>query len=226
MRSEIRRFLLISSAAMAMSFSASADTLFQNTTGDLTNRFSPGLFEVGDQIHLTHVGFITNFSFEFYGLSSGLTFAGPVEAQVKIYLMDGPLFNGENSPGTLLYTSGFSAIPGPTERSTFIYTAGADFPAQGLLISSTNITWSLQFRGMGTGDELGVDLYSPPTVGQDFPDYWRNTGVGLNPWVLETNAVAVDFAAQFQGTIPEPSVFALGVVGGLVMLVSGRKRKA
>jgi hypothetical protein len=227
MRSEFRRFLFISSAALTLAFSTSADDLFKNTTTDLNYRFNPGTQEVGDQIVLSHVGYLTNFAFEFYGtntLSPGNSvFAGPVEARVQIYLMNGPLFNGIITPGRALFTSDWTAI-GPTPRSTLAFTAGTDFPAAGLLLETTDITWSVQFRGMGATDQVGVDLYSPATVGQDYPDYWRYD-TGLNGWILETNVVSADFAARFQGTIPEPSVVSLAIVGGVVMLAASRKRK-
>jgi len=192
---------------MTLALSASADTLFDNTMTDLNYRFNPGTQEVGDQILLSHTAFLTNFAFEFYGtntLSAGsLTFAGNVEVRVKIYQMDGPLFNGYNSPGTPLYTGDWIVI-GATPRNTMVFTANGDFPTEGLPIPTTNITWSVQFRGLGAGDEAGVDLYSPSTVGQVFPDYWKYDEQ-LKGWILETNSVAVDFAARLQGTIPEPS---------------------
>jgi hypothetical protein len=228
MRCEFRRILFLSLTLLTLAFSASADLLFDNSTTDLKYRFNPGTQEVGDQIVLADSGFLTQFRFEYYGTNTlspdNLAFAGNVEAQVKFYLMDGPLFNGENSPGTPRYTSGWSAI-GPTVRNTLIYSAGLDFPTEGLLISTTNLTWSVQFRGMGATDEVGVDIYSPATVGKDFPDYWR-FDTQLSHWILETNVVAMDFAARFQGTIPEPSVISLAVVGGVVMLIAGRRRRA
>ena len=233
MRFEFRRFLFLASAVISFTSSASADLLFDNSTTDLLYRFNPGTREVGDQIQLASAGALTTFAFEFYGTNSlspgNLAFSGAVEARVAIYLMDGPLFNGENTPGSPLYVSSWSTIPGPTIRNTFVYQAGQDFPAGGLLIPSTNITWSVQFRGMGPTDEVGVDIYSTPTVGKDYADYWQydpSLGGGVGGWLLETNVVPVDFAARFQGTIPEPSIISLAVVGGAVMLIAGRRRKA
>jgi len=231
MHSEIRKILFLSSAVLTLAYSASADLLFDNSTTDLKYRFNPGTQEVGDQIQLAHAGYLTNFAFEFYGTNSlspgNLAFAGNVEAQVKIYLMDGPLFNGENSPGKAIYTSGWSLIGPPTSRDTLIYSAGIglDFEAGGLLIDTTNITWSVQFRSLGATDEVGVDIYSPPTVGGSLSDYWRYDS-DLSTWILETNSVPMNFAAKFQGTIPEPSVVGLAIVGGAVMLIAGRKRSA
>ena len=225
MRSEFRKILFVTSAAMVLAFTAPADTLFDNSTTDLNYRLNPGTQQVGDQIKLLSSGYLTNFAFEYYGTNTAnpanTSFAGTVQAQVSIYLMDGPLFNGYATPGKQIYFSSWFTI-NPTSRATLVYTAGIDFAPGGLLIPSTDITWAVQFRGMGATDTVGVDVYSAPTVGQDFPDYWRNTGSG---WVLETNAVPVDFAAKFQGTIPEPSVVSLAIVGGVVMMIAGRKRK-
>ena len=107
--------------------------------------------------------------------------------------MDGPLFNGYSTPGTSFYDSGLFSVGSPTPRSTFVFTAGSDFAAGGLYVPSSDITWSVQFTGLGTGDDLGVDIYSPPTVGSDFPDWWENTGSG---WTLNTNNLPMNFAAS------------------------------
>ena len=62
---------------------------------------------------------------------------------------------------------------------------------------TSNMTWSVQFRGMNTGDTVGVDLYTPPVWGQDYPDYWLNAG---GSWQLMTNnsGVHIDFGAVMQ----------------------------
>ena len=84
----------------------------------------------------------------------------------------------------------------------------------------SNMTWTVQFRGMGAGDAVGVELYSPPVVGQDYPDYWQNDGSG--DWELMTNSVPMDFAALMQATVPEPSMLVLSIFGGLGLLIAVR----
>jgi hypothetical protein len=168
---------------------------------------------------------LTDFSFEYWGANSihPDSFTGTIEARVQFYLNNGtPSFNGYATPGTSFYDSGFFSVPTPTTRSTFDFTAGVDFPAWGLVMPAvSNMTWSVQFVGMGAGDSVGLDIYSPPTVGQDYPDYWQNNG-GAG-WALMTNTPPMDFAARMDATVPEPSTLALAVVGGLGLLVFARR---
>ncbi len=111
---------------------------------------------------------------------------------MRFYENDGPLFNGYAAPGTRFFDSGWFSIPSPTARSTLIFTAGSDFPADGLFMPVDEMTWSVQFRGMQTDDSAGVDLYSPPVIGGSYPDYWENNG----GWTLLTNSVPMDFGAR------------------------------
>jgi hypothetical protein len=201
----------------------SATTLFDNTVNDLNLRFNPGTLQVGDEINLASTGNLTDFSFEYWGTASGANFAGTVQAEVKFYLNTGPLFNGYPTPAaTPFYDSGLFSVPSPTPRSTFVFTAGSDFPGGGLNLPATDMTWSVQFSGMGAGDAVGVDLYSPPVVGSEvgsFGDYWQYNG----GWTLLTNSIGpVDFGAYMVATVPEPSSMTLSLLGGVGMLIAMR----
>jgi hypothetical protein len=83
------------------------------------------------------------------------------------------------------------------------------------------MTWSVQFQGMTLADSVGVDIYSPPTAGGDYPDYWQNNG----GWTLLTNVVPMDFAARFEAnaTVPEPATLTLSILGGLGILTLARR---
>lgn len=193
---------------------AHADVIFNNSTNDLNTRFNPGTLEVGDEILLAGTArYLYNFSFEYWGTASGASFAGPVEARVQFYVNNGALFNGYPTPGTNFFDSGWFGGFSPTPRLTLDFTAGNDFPSTGLLITNSDITWSVTFRGMGAGDNVGVDIYSPPVVGSDYPDYWENNG----GWALKTNSIPMDFATVWEASIapvPEPSAIALLLLGG------------
>ena len=199
-----------------------ATVIFDNSANDLVTRFDPGTNEVGDEIILAGTErYLTNFSFEYWGTNSTGTnyFSGYVEARVRFYQNNGPLFNGYPSPGTNFYDSGWFSIV-PTPRSTLNFLSGHDFACSGLFLPVTsNMTWSVQFRGMDVTDSVGVDLYSPPVVGQDYPDYWLNTG---GSWMLRTNSsgVNVDFAAKMQATgiNPNPPLLTSSTFGNFLLL--------
>jgi hypothetical protein len=207
----------------------SAATIYNNSVHDLTNRFNPGPFQVGNEITFASTErLLTNFSFEFWGTNTAspgnTTFAGSVHAEVRFYLNDGTNFNGYATPGTMFYDSGLFAVTSPTARSTFVFTGQDDFGG-GLLIPGDSITWTVQFFGMGGTDSLGLDLYSPPTVGSNFSDYWENQGSG---WALKTNSLSssMSFGSRFDATVPEPSSITLSILGGVgLFLVFGRMRR-
>lgn len=222
------------SGALLLSLTApsSADVIYSNTTNDYAGgtRFDPGIAEVGDEINLTHTGFLTNFSFEFWGENTAnpAAFAGTVEARVQFYRMNGTPFNGYATPGAFsFFDSGWISLGvTPQPRATLQFVAGVDFAPQGLFIPDTDITWSVQFRGMGATDTVGLDIFSPVTVGSNFPDYWWRNPADSN-WYLMTDetGIPMNFAARFEANIPEPSSLSLLALGGLAALWMRRGRK-
>ena len=220
---QIQRLLAVGVVGVGMCGSLPAATIFDNSSNDLGVRFNPGTLEVGDEIMLAGTDrYLTFFSFEYWGVSTlnPSLFAGTVEARVQFYANSGAPFNGYNTPSsTSFYNSDwFSISPTLTGRSTLEFTAGSDnIPVDGLFLPSSDMTWTVQFRGMAGTDTAGVDLYSPPTIGTevgDFGDYWANDG----GWMLLTNTVSrMDFAAQFQA-VPEPSSLVISLAGGLSLL--------
>jgi hypothetical protein len=196
--------------------------IYDNSVNDLVTRFEPGALEVGDQIvFFGPERYLTQFNFEYWGANTThpASFSGAVEARVRFYENNGPLFKGYAAPGTNFYDSDWFAIPSPTPRSTLNFFAGLDFPADGLFIPVDEMTWSVQFRGMGAGDSVGVDLYSPPVIGWGYPDYWEKDG----GWALLTNSVPMDFAARLfavSGPVvnPNPPWITFAVDGSNLML--------
>src|SRR5882724_9081212 len=166
----IRRnaLLLVAVGSIFCSPTLRATIIYDNTVNDLFTRFNPGATEVGDEILLGSTErYLTNFSFEYYGTNTAspgnVAFAGPVQARVLFYLNDGAAFNTYPTPGTVIFNSDWFGGFGPTSRGTLIFSAGSDFASAGLYLPMfSNMTWSVQFRGMGATDEVGVDLYSSP----------------------------------------------------------------
>lgn len=203
-------------------FSAKAEVIYDNSANDLGVRFELGNnLEVGDQILLTSTGYLTNFSFEYFAYDPVNPTDLAVQANVKFYMMFGPAGDqGYPTPGPVpIWESGWFGLPS-SERATMNFLAGQDFSPTGLFLPVTEITWSIQFQGINANDLVGIDIYSPPTVGASYPDYWENSGSG---WVLKTNTVPMNFAARFEANIPEPSSLSLLVLGGLATFILRRK---
>ena len=219
----VRVYLAISVLCFGLAMPLSAATIYDNSTTDLSTRFDPGTSQVGNEIILAGTDrYLTGFSFEYWELN---TSGSQVQADVQFYLNDGTLFNGYASPGpTSFFNSGWFNVSA-TARSTEVFSiADGDFGAGGLFLPvESNMTWTVQFRGMGTGDSAGVDLYGPPSVGQAYSDYWQNSGTS---WALMTNSAApplANFAADMVATVPEPSTMALSVLGGMGLLIMARR---
>jgi hypothetical protein len=173
-----------------------ADLIYDNSRNDLSTRFSPGTNEVGDEIVMTTTNtsrYVTNFSFEYYGTN----FSGNEQARLRFYRNDGTnSTSGPPVPFTIIYDSGFFPIGAPP-RATLIFTHAN---SQLNVLVPDDFTWSVQFRGIDPGEniDVGVDLYSPPTVGANYDDYWDN---GADGWQLKSiPSLAVNFAARVQAS--------------------------
>jgi hypothetical protein len=215
--------------ALVIPASAATQTIFNNSVNDLLYRFNPGTNQVGDQIVVggsPAFRNLTMFSFEYWGTNTAnpLVFSGNVKARVRFYENDGPQFNGYDTPGTKFYDSDWFSIV-PTNRSTLVFSGGSDFGGGVLPLPADEFTWTVQFSGMDLTDSVGLDIYSPPTVGQDYPDYWAYTG---GNWLLLTNndGIPMNFAAKMDA-VPEPSAAVLSLMGGLgLLLAAGKLRRA
>jgi hypothetical protein len=199
-----------------------AAIVYDNSSNDLNFDHDPGTSEVGDEIFLDGTErWLSEFTFEYWGSADDpLAFTGSVEARIRFYLNDGPAYpDAEDAflPGTVIWDTGTFAIT-PTERATLTFTdfvVGTTVPLTGPLPES--LTWTVQFSGFGPNDLAGVTIYSPPTVGNNFDDYWVNDGVA---WTLQTNIIAMDFAARLSA-VPEPSTLLLALLG-LAAIVAGK----
>jgi hypothetical protein len=234
------------SAAVGLLLAASAPVnavlIYQDSTAgsDLQTRFQ--MFngvQYGDELVLAGTERqLQSFSLEYFGTGTANgAFSGNVEVRVALIVNNGVLSSGYATPGTVLYDSGFFAVA-PTDRSTINFSQ-ADFlaytPGPIILPSTADITLVVEFRGLaGTDvvgvDTAGVDLYSPPTIGANFPDYWENTGSG---WVLKhivdptdptgLTYIPVNFGAEIDAiatsSVPETFNTFAGLLMGLGLLV-------
>jgi hypothetical protein len=187
-----------------------ADVVYNNSTNDLGIRFNIGTAEVGDEIVLAGTArLITNFVFQYWGEN----FSGNEAARVRFYANDGtnaPAGTNILVPKTLLYDSGTFSVPA-TPRSTLIFDQST---LGGGVWVPDSFTWSVQFFGIEDGESAGVDLYSPPTVGGNYLEFWENAGSfdwQYRSIVFNGTNVPANFGA-FVEAVPEPSALSLAML--------------
>lgn len=205
--------MVASGLLLTISTQAHAGVLYNNSTTDTGNSLSFVNGEtIGDEIVMgdpSPLDYVTDFSFEIY--SSESVFVGD-DVQMEVYLMqnNGTSFNGYPSPNTVLYDSGLFSLETPQQfTGSDVGTVNVDLSSSPVTIPQ-DVTLAVEVTGLDAGDNLGIELFDPPTVGQNYDDYWLNNG----SWGLYTNTVPTAFGAEVDGTaIPEPSMGMLGFFG-------------
>jgi hypothetical protein len=237
MRNALRNlcWLLVGAACVGSVATAFADVLYDNSENDLLTRFNPGSSQVGSEINLSGSGqSMTYFSFEFYAINTinpSTLSSADINADVIFYDNTGAPYNTYATPNNVLYNSGSFSVSGllygspttPTTRDTIIFNE-SDFGGPLSLGGINTLTWTVQFSGLGAGDEVGLDIYGPPTVGSNHGDYWLWNGTSWELDEIPGFAPGDAFASVVQGTlVPEPSVFALASLGGFGLLAFLRR---
>lgn len=222
-----------------------ADVLYQDTTNQTGINLTgfDNNQQIGQEIWLGSVlpEYLTNFSFEYYSPDS--SWSDTVYADVRLFENNGPLTaSGYATPGTLFYDSGPVAVPNPIQYNgdsasnglvaTYLL-SDLQFPtAGGTALNSnfvlpTNFTFTVAFSGLTGAESVALPMFDPPTVGTNYNDYWYDAS---GTWELLTNAniPELGFAAEFNGSptpTPEPTVFALGALGGAMLAAFARRRQ-
>jgi hypothetical protein len=203
--------------------------LYQNAAPNFQNaNFNNGNGQEGNQIILAGTAasdLITSFSFQFDYTGS---LASPdASADVRFYANDGTPYNGYASPGTVLFDSGTFSIGGYTTGSTENWFSPADFTGTGAgldpgvgVVVPQDFTWTVTFSGLQAGENAGLAVYYPPTVGSDaLPngDAWIDPSSGLE--AANDSGNPLEFGAVFNGipevTTPDSSCLPISVVSVL-----------
>lgn len=228
-RGQLGLLVGVACASVSMTVGAADSIIFNNTspTGFQSGYFNPGTTEVGDQIYFGQGGLapfrsVTGFNFQYWSASTDANWG--VQARLKFYANDGALFDGAYaSPGTVLYDSGYFALPLFNGYQVLSFGTPGDFPAVGIQVPQTSMTWTIQFQGADVNDTYGLALFTSPTVGTDPSDYWQYVS---GAWQLATNTLVPDMSFGAVVTAaPEPSSFALSILGGLGLLAWTRRMR-
>ena len=223
--SNLLKCLAVFSALLPFSTSAQS-IVYDNSSNDLNRTYLPTTAngtEFGDEINLGLGGrTVTNFKFEYF---LGATASNNETVQLFLRANDGPLITRTNpdgttfqvaSPGTILYTSPVLSL-----QSGFQTAEASGFE---VTVPDT-LTWSVTFNGIDTGEVAGLRVYSPPTVGSSFADFWQKNDGTWNTYLFDNPAGPANFAARVTA-VPEPTTMALGLLAGLSFLgYRGFKRR-
>ncbi len=200
-------------AALISIQTAGAEIIYNNTTTYRDEGYT-STNEYGDQILLSGTSrTVSKFTFEYF--TTGVNPGGTAELTVRFYLNDA-LSGGFYGPGTLLWTSDPFAAPDAGGRSVLTYEPNVFIGKGG--IGYNEFTWTVQFSNPTDGGTWGLSMYSPPTVGGNYDDYWEHDALG--EWLLKTNRydVPMNFAARVEA-VPEPNAMVLGIAGALAVLL-------
>jgi hypothetical protein len=211
--------LAVAFAALA-SLSAKAQIIAYDNTSNYQNVVSSqGNIEIGDEINLTTgASTISDFQFEY-----NYNGAGTPTGILRIYAKDA---NSGLAPGTLLFQSGSFTLQNGFHQGAVNNIS--------LAVPGT-IIWSVDFAGIGAGENAGLLYYNGVGVGagpgQSFDDHWEFTTDPNNPslpphWVLfDTPGVIDNFGARVT-TVPEPTTVGLLMGGAALLGLAARRRKA
>jgi len=211
--------------------SQSQTTVYNNTLGYNANFYfnnaNPVPAAAGNEVVLAGSAtaqYITSFQVQFSLINSGASPlsgnpTGSEKVEASFYDNNGSLVSGYPSPGSLIWTSGFSSMSAIglatfTQGSTLTYNPGVIVPR--------DFTWVLTFEDVPSGESAGLGLFSEPSgpsVGGNFDDAWVNSGSG---WQLD-EAAPGNPGLQFGAVLiaranPAPSIIGTSLAGTNLVL--------
>ncbi len=160
---------------------------------------------------------VTSFAYEIF--STEATFTGTVQMEAFLYANNGAPFNGFATPGTVLYDSGSFHLSTPLQDPSGMEVATLTFDLSAKPIPVGNdLTLAVVVTGLASTDSVGMELFDPAAVGQNFGDFWANSGSG---WELLTNTVPTDFGLRVGGTVTSSSTATPDAASTAMLLGAG-----
>jgi hypothetical protein len=211
------KVLAVLSAAAAFCVTTQASIVYNNSTTYLGLDYK-STNEFGDQIKLDAAStdrIVTEVNFEYY-LSHDAS--GNEKADLRIYNNAIPNSIDPSAVGTLVYDSGMYSIASGYNQ----------FDVTGLnLLVTSDLTWTVQFSGIETGESAGLLFYNPPTTGSSLDDFWeKENGVWTLKRLSTDGGPIANFGVQITA-IPEPTTIQLALMSGMAWLgmATYRRRK-
>jgi hypothetical protein len=165
---------------------------------------------------------VTSFTYEIF--SPDNAFAGPnVQMEAFLYANDGTPVNGFSTPSKVLYDSGSFHLSTPLQDPSGMEVATLTFDLSAKPIPVGNdLTLAVVVTGLASTDSVGMELFDPAAVGQNFGDFWANSGSGWE--LLAIPGERTDFGAVIEGTVPDTVSTAMLLGAGLSGLSLARRK--
>jgi hypothetical protein len=169
--------LIVTSALLGTSIAADSTSeiiydntttpLYDNSTSPASERYADSKVELGDQLQLSGTArTVTDIYIEYYG---NFTAQGDEKGRLRIYNNKNTYDLFRKSPTDVLFESDFFPVS-PSFNTYALHNLNITVP--------DTITLGLEFSGLAENEDAGFLLYSPPTVGSSFNEFWRRTTVG------------------------------------------------
>jgi hypothetical protein len=162
--------------------------------------------EFGDEVTLalpTGAYPLVDFSFELY--TKNLTVAPGVKtATLNIYGKNGATVGSQLFTKTIDLNQTASGYETITMKDINVN------------VPSTFV-WTVSFAGLAAGEEAGLSIYDPATVGSSLNDFWLKEGATWTLKQIDNGNTPANFMARAVA-IPEPSTIALGAIGLAALL--------
>jgi len=204
----MQKFLFLALTAVA----AQAATLYDNTTTDqqFSVFYSNGYTQIGDQIQLSSSGLLGSAETQFYNLGADATF----DATLTFYEAGSPLGNPIGSPFTV---TGIS-ITSLTSQTVAFQLGGLSAPA--------DLVVMLSVQNVSAGGEVGLNFFSPPTVGSSDATFFLidgESGVTQTSTFLDIDDLHLRIEDVPPTGVPEPST--MGLTGGMLLVLAYSQRR-
>jgi len=207
-------------------FTGLAGVIVYDNSKNLTGQSYYSANEFGDEIVLssssTGYRMLESFKFDFY-LSQNAS--GNELVRLRLYKNDGTPVQPGNipSPGTEL-TQGLNLTTALTPGNNGYGSVEFRFDLYGptSITLPDRFTWTVSFSGIESGEQAGLVISSPATVGTSFNDMWEKSG---GNWQIKNlEGTPYSFSAQITA-VPEPTTVAYGILGGLGLIGYLMRRK-
>src|SRR4051812_36523714 len=149
----------------------SASEIIYDNTSSFLGTYATERTEYGDQLDLAGTArVLTEIDFSYY---AHIVPDGTQVMKVRLYSNEMTYDFFRNQPSMILYESDF--IPIQLGQNGYNSVAITNLQVE---LPRNTVTFTIEFQGIKSNEVAGLLLYSPPTIGFSFNEFWARRGIG------------------------------------------------